>query len=62
MVEKYFQLLFLIEELCRVGHEGRKLDLSWILNYLLVVLINLFNQLYFLFLSMEMCFFCMVVV
>ena len=62
MVEKYFQLLFLIKELCRVGHEDQKLDLSCILIYLLVVLINLFYQLNFLFLSMERCLFCVAVV
>ena len=56
MVEKYFQLLFLIKELCRVGHGDQKLDLLCILNHLLVVLINLFCQLKFLFLSMEKCY------
>ena len=62
MVEKYFRLLILIKELCRVGHEDQKLDLSCILNYLLVVLINLFYQLNFIFLSIERCLFCVVVV
>ena len=35
MVEKYFQLLILIKELCRVGHGDQKLDLLCILNHLL---------------------------
>ena len=62
MVEKHFQLLFLIMELCRVDHEDQKLALSCILNHLLVVLINLFCQLNFLFLLVEKCLFCVVVI
>ena len=62
MVKKCFQLLLLIMELCRVDHEGQKLDLSCILNHLLVVLINLLCQLNFPFLSVERCLFCVVVV
>ena len=49
MAEKLFQFLFLIKELCRVGHEDQKFDLLCILNYLLVVLIILFHQLNFFF-------------
>ena len=62
MEEKYFQLLILIMELCRVGQGDQKLDLFCILIHLLVVLISLFCQLNFLFLSMETCIFCVVVV
>ena len=62
MEEKYFQLLILIMELCRVGHGDQKLDLFCILIHLLVVLISLFCQLNFLFLSMKRCIFCVVVV
>ena len=44
------------------GSRRSKLYLSCILNYILVVLINLFYQLNFLFLSMEKCLLCVVVV
>ena len=45
-----------------MGHEDQKFDLLCILNHLLVVLINLFFQLNFIFLSMERCLFCVIVV
>ena len=60
MVEKY--VLLLIEEFYQVGHEGQKFDLMCFLNHLLVVLINLWYQLKFLFLLMEKSLFCVVVV
>ena len=48
-------------ELCQADHEYQKLDLLGILNQLLVVLINLYCQLNFLFLSMGKDLFCVAV-
>ena len=62
VVEKYFRILILIVELYRLYHKDQKLDSLCILNHLLVVLINLFYQLNFLFLLKGKDIFCVVVV
>ena len=62
MVKKYVRLLILKVELYRVGHGDQKLGLLCILGHLLVVLINLFYQLDFLFLLKGNDLFCVVVV